>query len=101
MYRKIIQSAIQFIRTEPVLAVSCVFALVSMTQVPPDSGYADYINVRVIAILAGLMIVMTGFAITAFFYAMCRETSVKDSRRCQQCICAGVSLLFLFYADNQ
>ena len=95
MYRKIIQSAIQFIRTEPVLAVSCVLALVSMTQVPPDSGYADYINVRVIAILAGLMIVMTGLRNHGFF-TLCAGRLLSKTRGAVSSAFVLVFLCFFF-----
>lgn len=51
----------QFLRREPVLAVSLVLALISAFIVPPDRQYADYLDLRTLAILFSLMAVMVGF----------------------------------------
>lgn len=49
-----------FIKKEPVLAVSAVCMLISMFFVPPSAAYIDYIDFRVLALLFCLMSVVAG-----------------------------------------
>lgn len=52
---------IAFVKRESILSVSVVLAAVSCFIVPPDSGYAGYIDLRTISLLFSLMAVMAGF----------------------------------------
>ena len=52
---------IDFIKTETVLSVSVLLAVLSCFIVPPDGKYMDYIDVNVISLLFSLMAVMAGF----------------------------------------
>ncbi len=51
---------IAFVKKETVLSVACILALVSVFFVPPDPGYADYIDFRTLGLLFCLMTVMAG-----------------------------------------
>ena len=51
---------IQWIQKEIVLIVVAFLAVVSMFFVPPDVSYLDYIDMRVLAILYGLMLIVAG-----------------------------------------
>ena len=49
-----------FIKKETVLSISWVLALASMALVPPDSGYADYVDFHTLGLLFSLMAIMAG-----------------------------------------
>ena len=51
---------IRFVKQETVLSVAAVLAAASAFAVPPDAGYAGYIDWRTMAILFSLMTVMAG-----------------------------------------
>ncbi|MEA5038207.1 MAG: SLC13 family permease [Clostridiaceae bacterium] len=50
----------QFIKKDPVLALSVLAALLSMLLTPPDAGYFSYLNLRVLALLFCLMAGVAG-----------------------------------------
>ena len=52
---------IAYLKKEKVLSIALVLAAVSMFFVPPDAGYLDYIDLRTLALLLGLMLVVKGF----------------------------------------
>lgn len=58
---------LKFIRSEIVLFISAVLAVVSVFIIPPDRKYAGYINYKTICILFALMAVMEGFKKTGVF----------------------------------
>lgn len=58
---------LKFIRSEIVLFISAVLAVVSLFIIPPDREYAGYINYKTICILFALMAVMEGFKKTGVF----------------------------------
>ena len=49
-----------FVRREPVLLIAALAALVSCIFVPPDAGYLDYPDLRTLALLYCLMVVVAG-----------------------------------------
>ena len=53
-------AVLQFIRREPILIVSALAALVSCCFVPPDGAYLGYIDLRTLALLYALMLVVEG-----------------------------------------
>ena len=53
-------AVLQFIRREPILMVSALAALVSCCFVPPDRAYLGYIDLRTLALLYALMLVVEG-----------------------------------------
>ncbi len=63
----------EFIQKETVLAAAVVLALISMLIVPPDAGYADYIDMHTLAILFSLMAVMAGLRSQGVFDRMGRR----------------------------
>lgn len=54
------KKAVGFIKREAVLCAALLLAVISACIVPPDQGYAEYIDLRTLAILFGLMSVMAG-----------------------------------------
>ena len=58
---KNIKSVAAFFRKETVLCIAALLAVISMVFVPPDSGYAEYIDWDTLALLFSLMAVMKGF----------------------------------------
>jgi len=50
-----------YLKKEKVLSIALALAAVSMLFVRPDAGYLDYIDVRTLALLLGLMLVVKGF----------------------------------------
>ena len=59
-----------FIKSEAVLSVACILAVLSMFIVLPDREYAGYLDYRVLALLFCLMAVMEGFKQTGMFGRM-------------------------------
>lgn len=55
-----VRTLFAFARREAVLTISFCCALLSMLAVPPDAGYADYIDLRVLCLLFCLMAVVAG-----------------------------------------
>ena len=55
------KKVIAFIKSEVVLTVALLLALVSMFFVTPDAAYVEYIDFRTLSILFCLMAVMAGF----------------------------------------
>lgn len=51
---------ISFIKKETVLCAALILAVLSAFMIPPDREYAAYIDYRTLAILLGLMVVMSG-----------------------------------------
>lgn len=49
-------------KNDTILVISFVLAVISCFFVTPDAGYADYINLRVLAVLFALMLVVQAFA---------------------------------------
>ena len=49
-----------FLKREPVFCASAVLALASCFFVPPDAGYAGYVDIRTVALLYCLMVVVAG-----------------------------------------
>ena len=56
-----LKTIIAFVRREALLCICCVFALVTMIFVPPDSAYFEYIDVKILCLLFCLMAVVLGF----------------------------------------
>ena len=57
----------RFVRQETVLCVALGLGAVSCLAVPPDAGYADYVDWDTLAMLFSLMAVMKGFQQTGTF----------------------------------
>lgn len=58
---------LKFIKTESVLFLSMILAIISSFIIPPDMQYLDYIDMKTICTLFSLMAVMEGFKKTGIF----------------------------------
>ncbi len=72
-----------YLKREKVLTLSLLLAAVSAFFVPPDRGYLDYIDVRVLALLFCLMLLVKGFQHVGLFDVLIDRLfgSVRSSRR--------------------
>lgn len=60
-------AAARFVKREAVLCIAVLLAVISMFFVPPNAGYADYIDWDTLALLFALMAVMKGFQRAGLF----------------------------------
>ena len=74
---------IAYLKREKVLTISLVLAAVSAFFVPPDRGYLDYIDLRVLGLLFSLMLLVRGFQHAGLFDLLIEKLfgNVKGSRR--------------------
>ena len=68
---------INYFKTETVLCISAILAVISMFFVPPDAAYIDYIDFRTLALLFCLMSVMVGFTEIGVFSALANSLLEK------------------------
>jgi len=68
-----------FAKSEIVLTVAVLLALVSMFVIPPDTAYAGYIDFRTLAVLFCLMAVMAGFQEAGVFQWIAEKMLKKVS----------------------
>ena len=61
------QTLVQFLRSQTVLVVSAVLALVSCFLVPPSRAYVSYVDWRVLGLLFSLMAVVAGLRTASTF----------------------------------
>ena len=73
----------KFVKTETVLCIFSLLALISLFLVPPDAAYLDYIDFRTLAILFCLMAVMAGFQENGLFAVIAQSIlcHVKNIRQ--------------------
>ena len=64
---------VPFLKREPVLTLAAVCALLSMLPVPPDRGYAAYVDLRVLCLLFCLMLVVAGTEDCGVFAVLARR----------------------------
>ncbi len=71
-----------FVKTEPVLIISLVLAVVSAFSVTPSKEYLSYIDFRTLALLFSLMAVMAGLGALGIFRLLAQKLlkSVKSTR---------------------
>ena len=89
------EKIIAFVKKETVFLVAVILAVVSAFVVPPDKGYRNYIDFRVLGILLMLMIVMEGLSKNGFFDAV-GEKLLSKTRRLWQLVFVLVFLCFFF-----
>ena len=65
----IVPRAQRIVRRDPVLTIAAVLAVASCALVPPDAGYADYVDFRTLGLLFSLMTVMAGLSRAGVFSA--------------------------------
>ena len=59
----------ELVRTDPVLTIATVLAVASCALVPPDAGYADYVDLRTLGLLFSLMTIMAALSRAGVFRA--------------------------------
>ena len=67
---------------DPVLAVATVLAVASCAAVPPDAGYAGYVDLHTIGLLFSLMAAMAGLSRAGVFRVACKRllAAVRGTR---------------------
>ena len=80
-----------FFKAESVLCIAALCAIATMFPVPPDSEYLAYIDLRTLALLMCLMIVVAGVQACGAFRAL----TVQMLRRCRSGRVLGVMLVWL------
>ena len=75
-----------YLKREKVLLIALALALMSMLVMPPDAGYAGYVDVRVLALLFCLMLLVKGFQSIGLFDWLIGRVfgKVKDLRLMSQ-----------------
>lgn len=89
---------INYLKKEKVLSIALVLAILSSFVVHPDSEYLGYVDVRVLALLFCLMLIVKGFQDIGLFDVLIQKVfgKVKDSRRLSQLLillCFFLSML--------
>lgn len=99
--RKMIKEIAVFCKKELVLCIAAVLALGSMLAVPPDTGYASYIDWKVLGILFSLMVVMEGLRQLGVFnkiaYVMLKKA---DNLRKLSFIMVGLCFVSAMFITN-
>lgn len=70
--KTVINHIFSFIKRETVLCIAFLLAVISAFLNPPSTRYAEFIDFRVLGILAGLMLVMEGLKSIGIFEGICR-----------------------------
>ena len=85
---------IAYLKREKVLTISLILAAISAFFVPPDKGYLDYIDLRVLGLLFSLMLLVRGFQHAGLFDLLIEKLfgNVTGSRR----LCLTLVLLCFF-----
>ena len=78
-----------FFKAESVLCIAALCAIATMFLVPPDGEYPGYIDLRTLALLMCLMIVVAGVQACGAFRAL----TVQMLRRCGSGRILGVMLV--------
>ncbi len=60
----------EFFKSETVLCIATVLAIISMFIIPIDAGYVEYIDVKTLSLLFSLMVVMAGLQKQGVFTAL-------------------------------
>ncbi len=89
---------LNYFKKEKVMSISFILAIFSMFFVAPDAKYIDYIDLRVIALLFGLMLVVKGFQEIGLFDILIHKVfgHVKTGRALSQLLimmCFFLSML--------
>lgn len=87
------EKCIAFLKKETILCISGILAVFSTFLVPPDAGYLEYCDVRVLVLLFCLMAVMGGFQQLGVFDRMANLLLAR-ARRMRQLATTLVMLCF-------
>ena len=77
---------IAYLKKEKVLSIAWILAIISMFIIRPDQEYIEYIDVKVLALLFCLMLLVKGFQKIGLFDLMIQKVfaHISDSRRLSQ-----------------
>ena len=84
------------LKTETVLVVATILAIISMFFNPPGKEYIDFIDFRVLGILLSLMLVMAGFQINGVF----RKLGEMLVRKCSNTWMLSFVLVFMCFFSS-
>lgn len=89
---------LEYLKKEKVLCIAWILAIVSMFIVHPDKAYIDYVDVRVLALLFCLMLLVKGFQRIGLFDVLIQKVfaHISGSSRLSQMlilICFFLSML--------
>lgn len=68
--RKLLINLYQFMKSEAVLCIAALAAIITMFFIPPSLAYIDYLDLRVLALLFSLMAVVAGLKETGIFLVL-------------------------------
>ena len=96
------QSILAKFKSDPVLIISGILAVISCFIVPPDSGYIDYVNYRVLAILGSLMLVVGALSEIGTFDVLTSGmlSKVKGQRSCALILTVLSFVLSMFMTND-
>lgn len=79
----VMKKIVNYFKREKVLSISLVLAVLSAFLVHPDKGYAEYVDLRVLALLFCLMLLVKGFQSIGVMEWLIQKLfgSVKSSRK--------------------
>lgn len=91
----------RFFKKEFVFTAAALLALLSMLAVPPDLGYGDYIDWRVLGVLFCLMAVVAGFLRAGVFSVLSRQVlSLSGSLRLLSALLVGLCFFSAMLVTN-
>ena len=90
------QKLISFLKSEIVLTVALLAALLSMLIVPPDAAYAAYVDADVLMLLFSLMTVVAGLKRCGLMDRIC--TALVTRAKSARMLCMALSLACFFSA---
>lgn len=81
-----LNNMLNYLKKEKVLTISLILAVISMAFVRPDAGYAEYIDLHVLALLFCLMLLVKGFQEMGLFDVLIERSfgGIKGSRGLSQ-----------------
>ncbi len=86
MLQKLLQKMRELLKEETVLTIAAILAVVSMLAIPPDAGYMEYVDTRVLALLFCLMLAMAGFQEQGIFKALAQALLSRAKNYRQLCL---------------
>ncbi|MGI5893035.1 MAG: SLC13 family permease [Candidatus Merdivicinus sp.] len=93
---------LRFVKSEPVLVISGILAILSMFAVPPSSNYLGYIDFRTLGILFCLMAAVAGLTGAGLFDAIARMLSARAGNLQKLCFLLIIAcfLLSMFITND-
>lgn len=90
------EKTLNILKSETVLVVATILAIISMFFNPPGKEYIDFIDFRVLGILLSLMLVMAGFQINGVF----KKLGEMLVRKCSNTWMLSLVLVFMCFFSS-